>query len=103
MNAKEALLDIARELRQSPEKWTQLVDARDALGNEVGPWSLMAVSRCLAAHISLRLYEKDVDQWYVARKAVQDFIVDPITDWNDRPCRTVEHVISACEGAAEKL
>lgn len=53
-NAKSIAADIARELREHPERWTQGHWARDADGKKVSWGHTSAVCWCLEGHIKKR-------------------------------------------------
>lgn len=95
ISIKVIAADIARELREHPERWTQGTPARDKEGDSTRARSPAAVSWCLFGHIRRRLYP--------ARCAVgtSSLLFGRLaSSWNDAPERTVTDVIALCEKVA---
>lgn len=96
---KEIAADIARELREHPERWTQGRDARDSRGAGVDYSDPSAVCWCLAGHVDRR---GDVNAYVAFRVLLRRFIGNSVTpvSWNDTKGRTVDEVIELCERIA---
>ncbi len=95
MNVKEIAADIARELREHPERWTQGAPARDKEGNSARVRSPAAVSWCLLGHIRRKQYQTRGEVGTSAMLTAQ-----LVSSWNDAPARTVTDVIVLCEEVA---
>lgn len=89
--------DIARELREHPERWTQVDSAHDAFGNWTNSWNENAVTWCLEGHVGRRVTWPLRDQ---TLHRFKDTLGRIVFTWNDERDRTVGDVIALCERIA---
>lgn len=96
---REIAADIARELREHPERWTKGRDARDREGRAVCPTDPSAVCWCLIGHCDRR---SDAYAYVEFREIAKRFVEGRVlTFWNDHPSRTVDDVIELCDKVAK--
>ena len=89
------LREIARELREHPEHWTQGASARDSKGEPTDATSKSAVCWCALGLTERPGSQPDLYRWL--RDATEDFV----SRWNDHPTRTASEVADAFDKAAE--
>jgi len=94
---KSIAADIARELREHPERWTQGHWARDANGEKVSWSNTRAVSWCLEGHIERRYGDRS-DFAQAAGTMDADGLTTGLARFNDR--FDVGDVIELCEKVA---
>lgn len=92
---KTIAADIARELREHPERWTQGHWARDSSGNKVSWRDPNAVCWCLEGHINRR--GGDTGDFGNAAGTSDDCMTG-LAQFNDR--HGVDDVIELCENVA---
>lgn len=101
--------DIARELREHPERWTQNRYARDSGGEPLDdPKHVHAVCWCLYGHIRRRLDEEAMGEGVAsthgafidAIRRASPMAQASLVIWNDRYGRTVGEVIALCDAVA---
>jgi len=101
---KEVLLDIARELREQPEKWTREAWARTPDGRATFPTDPRATCWCLGGHVRRRapkdpeLIRESLQRLHKTLNVRNHFSV---AHFNDAECQRVENVIAVCEEAAK--
>lgn len=95
MNVKEIAADIARELREHPERWTQRSWARDAQGGKVYWHEASAVCWCLEGHIEKRGGDREE---FGRAAGTGDEITTGLASFNDR--YDLASVIELCERVA---
>jgi hypothetical protein len=101
---KAVIADIARELREHPEHWTQNCFACDRLGIDVLSNDPNAVCWCLHGHVQKRIGwpprnpgEYDYAYYGAILRLLADGCCARVTVWNDEIGRTVDDVIALCE------
>jgi hypothetical protein len=96
---KSIAADIARELREHPERWTQGHWARDSSGNKVNWKDDAAVCWCLEGHINKRGGDTGDFAW-AAGTMDPDGVTTGLATLNDRKSTTVDRMIELCEQVA---
>lgn len=90
--------DIARELREHPERWTQLHSASTPTGDTVDVHSPRACKWCLSGHIQRRqgnsVFLISLLYPFVRCAGMR------VTDFNDDPDRTVDEIVALCDRVA---
>lgn len=100
---RQIAADIAKELREHPERWFQgaLVKFADGASTSTGAGLLRddAVCWCLEGHICKRV---DSEVRWVAMGDFRDAakITGSLNFWNDERGRTVKDVIALCDEVA---
>lgn len=99
---KAIAADIARELREHPERWTTGWCARDESGGGTSYDDDDAVCWCLMGHIMRRAPEADV--YVIGAPFFAPFGLDPQADdigfYHINDDKTVEQIIELCEKVA---
>jgi len=101
--AQELAADIARELREHPERWTTGSAARDSAGNPTASVDPRAVCWCLFGHIVKR---RDERAGFIPNDLLEPFFaaaglswdVDGFDEINDNG--TVSDIIAICDKVA---
>lgn len=97
---KTLAADIARELRENPNAWTQSYMARRADGKQALVLGDGACSWCLVGHIERRLKDRVVNHPQVLTAFYNHLDRKSIVCFNDAEGRTVADVIELCEKVA---
>lgn len=96
--SKEIAADIARELREHPERWMQGRSASTPTGDTVDVNSPRASKWCLSGHIQRRQEDS------FSLLALLDPFVRcagmKVTDFNDHQDRTVDEIVALCDRVA---
>lgn len=97
----ETLRNIAAEIREHPERWTQGWFAKNAEGASVGPGDADAICWCIAGFIH-RLNDGEA---YIYSKFVRKVLgvgdeAEKVGEWNDEPGRTAAEVAEMFEKSA---
>lgn len=96
-DSKTIAADIARELREHPERWTKGHWARDSSGNKVSWYDQSATCWCLEGHINRR--GGDTGDFAQAAGTIDtDGFTTGLAEFNDH--HTVDDVIDLCEKVA---
>lgn len=98
---KSVAADIARELREHPERWTKGTHARGSSGDQVDYASRLAKKWCLAGHICKRVGMGH--DWEIRARFREILGIEHtmwLSSWNDEPLRTVTDIIAACDKVA---
>lgn len=91
--------EIAQELREHPERWTQGVFARDEKGIPCFPNDSKAECWCILGFIH-KSKPKTPDFWPQLCNLCGIENTGHLSKWNDAPGRTVDDVIALCEKVA---
>lgn len=97
---KELAADIAKELREHPERWTTHAVAKDASGDQCRADDPDAVCWCLFGHIQKRgiePYRPDIAKPFFSIAGL-DYKTDGYARMND--VRTVDEIIQLCDAVA---
>lgn len=95
---KAIAADIARELREHPQRWTQGAAAKKADGKSTYSDDEEAVCWCIWGHI-----KKRAPRWGIELATTDSFneaVGGNVTTFNDMPGRTVNEMISLCDQIA---
>lgn len=101
---KAIAVDIARELREHPERWIQGYWGRTKDHRSTRSWDPEAVCWCLGGLINKHfghdrlVNDENGPTWSAFRALIP--LSESIEDWNDREFRKVEEVIELCEAVA---
>jgi hypothetical protein len=100
IDIKAIAADIAGELREHPEQWTQNDYAKGALGIGTDACGPQACTWCLLGHLHRRTGGRWSDSLFSQRLGPYVAYLE-ISTWNDWPQRTVADVIALCERVAK--
>lgn len=96
---QEIAAEIAQELTEHPDRWTQGTYARDEKGRECS--TADGVCWCILGWLS-RKVECGGILWESFSSAAGFENTQELLHWNDAPLRTVDEVVDLCQQVASK-